>query len=123
VWEGLENFRPPQITARSLVQEKENKVLNLIKQLRRDYTRYLINTIYSKVSLRQHRKKVSAKLLCFCLLLFLRSPEQQSYSVRLLKLPHQLRLIFHLVFMVMAWKGGREGLDEGRKSYRQDGKS
>lgn len=30
-------------------EEKENKVLNLIKQLRRDYTLYLINTIYLKV--------------------------------------------------------------------------
>jgi hypothetical protein len=110
---GRENFRP-QITARSLVQEKENKVLNLIKQLRRDYTRYLINTIYSKVSLRQHRKKVSAKLLCFCLLLFLLSPEQQSYSVRLLKLPTKLPL-FHLVFMVMVGRRRKRGKEVSTK--------
>jgi hypothetical protein len=47
----LLKFRSLPKSAQSFSPEKrKNKVLNLIKQLHRDYSLYLINTIYLKLS-------------------------------------------------------------------------
>lgn len=48
------------------VKPKWERSVNLIKQLHRDYTLYLINTIYSKVSFDENKIK-SCEFCCFLL--------------------------------------------------------